>query len=66
VVRDTYQRGISAVAAPLFDHAGHVCAVITALGASGGFDPALEGVIATAVRREAEAASALLGAMPQR
>jgi DNA-binding IclR family transcriptional regulator len=66
VVRDTYQRGISAVAAPLFDHAGHVCAVITALGASGGFDPAIEGPIATAVRREAEAASALLGATPAR
>lgn len=66
VVRDTYQRGISAVAAPLFDHAGHVCAVITALGASGGFDPAIEGVIATAVRREAEAASALLGGTPAR
>lgn len=66
VVRDTYQRGISAVAAPLFDHAGHVCAVITALGASGGFDPALDGVIATALRREAAAASALLGAAPAR
>ncbi len=61
VVRDTYQRGISAVAAPLYDHAGHVCAVITALGASGGFDPSVDGDIATAVRREAEAASALLG-----
>lgn len=61
VVRDTYQRGISAVAAPLYDHVGHVCAVITALGASGGFDPSADGKIATAVRREAEAASALLG-----
>ncbi|AMM24437.1 IclR family transcriptional regulator [Variovorax sp. PAMC 28711] len=61
VVRDTYQRGISAIAAPLYDHAGHVCAVITALGASGGFDPSVDGEIATAVRREAQAASALLG-----
>jgi len=61
IVRDTYQRGISAVAAPLYDHAGHVCAVITALGASGGFDPSTDGQIATAVRREAEAASVLLG-----
>jgi len=61
VVRDTYQRGISAVAAPLYDHAGHVCAVITALGASGGFDPSVDGKIATAVRCEAEAASVLLG-----
>ncbi|MEJ8845743.1 IclR family transcriptional regulator [Variovorax rhizosphaerae] len=60
-VRDTYQRGISAVAAPVYDHAGHVCAVLTALGATGGFDPSVDGVIATAVRREAAAASALLG-----
>lgn len=61
VVRDTYQRGISAVAVPLYGHAGHVCAVITALGASGGFDPAIDGPIAIAVRHEANAISALLG-----
>ncbi len=60
-VRDTYQPGISAVAAPLFDHTGRVCAVLTALGASGGFDPSVDGEIAQAVRREAAAASALLG-----
>jgi len=60
-VRDTYLRGISAVAAPLHDYTGRVCAVLTALGASGGFDPAVDGPIATAVRREARAASALLG-----
>ncbi|MET0207588.1 MAG: IclR family transcriptional regulator, partial [Burkholderiaceae bacterium] len=60
--KDTYLRGISAVAAPLYDHAGHVCAVITALGASGGFDPSIDGPIAAAVRHEAGAASTLLGA----
>ncbi|TDP72832.1 IclR family transcriptional regulator [Roseateles toxinivorans] len=60
-VRDTYLRGISAVAAPLYDHAGRVCAVLTALGATGGFDPAADGVIATAVRNEARAASEQLG-----
>lgn len=61
VVRDTNLRGISAVAAPLYDYAGRVCAVITALGATGGFDPSADGEIAIAVRREAQAASALLG-----
>ncbi|MNT83497.1 hypothetical protein D3C72_2233760 [compost metagenome] len=62
IVRDTYLRGISAVAAPVYDYAGRVCAVITALGATGGFDPAIDGPIAIAVRREAKAAGALLGA----
>ncbi|RTQ37584.1 IclR family transcriptional regulator [Variovorax gossypii] len=61
-VKDTYLRGISAVAAPVYDYAGRVCAVITALGATGGFDPAIDGPIAAAVRREAKAASTLLGA----
>ena len=60
-VQDTYLRGISAVAAPVYDYTGRVCAVLTALGASGGFDPATDGPIAAAVRREAAAASALLG-----
>lgn len=60
-VRDTNLRGISAVAAPLFDHGGRLCAVLTALGASGGFDAALDGPVALALRREARAASALLG-----
>ena len=60
-VKDTYLRGISAVAAPVYDYAGRVCAVLTALGATGGFDPAIDGPIATAVRQEARAASAILG-----
>lgn len=60
-VRDTYLRGISAVSAPLFDHSGTLVAALTALGASGGFDPAEDGPIATALRREAQAVSALLG-----
>lgn len=61
VVRDTYLRGISAVSAPVHDYTGRVCAVLTALGATGGFDPAAGGPIAIEVRREAQAASALLG-----
>ncbi|MGJ7507115.1 IclR family transcriptional regulator [Variovorax sp. GT1P44] len=61
VVKDVYLRGISAVAAPVFDFTGRVCAVITALGASGGFDPSADGPIAAAVRREALATSTKLG-----
>ena len=38
IVRDTLLAGISAVAAPVFDARGHVAAVLTALGASNGFD----------------------------
>lgn len=52
------------MAAPVYDFTGRVCAVITALGASGGFDPSADGVIATAVLREAEATSAKLGHAP--
>ncbi len=60
-VKDTNLKGISAVSAPLFDHAGKVCAVLTALGATGGFDASPDGPIGEALRREAAAASALLG-----
>ena len=60
-VRDTNLKGISAVAAPVRDYTGRVCAVLTALGATGGFDAALDGPIANAVRDEAGTISALLG-----
>ncbi|RSF00645.1 IclR family transcriptional regulator [Achromobacter aegrifaciens] len=60
-VRDTNLKGISAVSAPLLDHNGRPCAALTALGATGGFDASADGPIAQAVRREAEAASVLLG-----
>ncbi len=60
-VRDTNLKGISAVSAPLFDHTGKLCAVLTALGATGGFDASPDGPIGMALRREAAAASALLG-----
>jgi len=61
VVRDTQLRGVSAVAAPIFDHTGRVSAVLTALGATGGFDPSADGPIARQVIREAQAISAALG-----
>ncbi len=53
--------GISAVAAPIRRHDGQVAAVLTALGASGGFDAAPDSRIATRVRQEADAISAALG-----
>lgn len=53
--------GISAVAAPIRQHTGQVAAVLTALGASGGFDPTPDGSIARRVRREAAAISQALG-----
>jgi DNA-binding IclR family transcriptional regulator len=53
--------GISAVAAPIRQHDGRVAAVLTALGASGGFDAAPNGRIAQRVMAEAGAISAALG-----
>lgn len=63
-VRDTNLKGISAVAAPVYNYDGRLAAVLTALGATGGFDASLDGEMAAAVRREAEAASAALGYRP--
>lgn len=60
-VRDTNLKGISAVSAPLRDYTGRVCAVVTALGATGGFDPSPDGPVGSALRREAAAISVLLG-----
>jgi len=60
-VTDTNLKGISAVSAPLFDYTGKLCAVLTALGATGGFDASPDGPNAQALRREAAEVSALLG-----
>lgn len=60
-VCDTNLKGISAVAAPILDYTGRTSAVLTALGATGGFDASVDGPIAAAVRHEAQAISALLG-----
>lgn len=60
-IRDVYLPGISAVAAPLRDARGEVRAVLTALGASGGFDPSPSGAIARALLDEAQACSRQLG-----
>lgn len=61
IVDGTLLKGISAVAAPIFDHTGHVSAVLTALGASGGFDSRPDGKIANLVVHEAKSISAALG-----
>jgi len=63
IARDSLLPGISAVAAPITDYSGRVVAVLTALGATGGFDPGLAGPIAPLVLREAAAISASLGAV---
>lgn len=63
-VRDTVLRGVSAVAAPVFDTAGHVPAVIVAIGVSDSFDVRPDGPNALALRRAASAVSQRLGYLP--
>lgn len=60
-VQDTLLRGISAVSAPIFDARGHVCAALTALGASQGFDIRADGSICLSVVQEAAVISAAMG-----
>jgi DNA-binding IclR family transcriptional regulator len=60
-IEDTLLKGISAVAAPIFDHTGKVCAVLTALGAASAFDTSAGGPVTVAVTREASDISAALG-----
>jgi DNA-binding IclR family transcriptional regulator len=64
IVNDTLLRGISAVSAPILDAGGHVAAVLTALGASNGFDTRPGGKICPMVVREAAAISAQMGFAP--
>ena len=61
IVRDTLLAGISAIAAPIYDARGHVCAVLTSLGASNGFDTRPGGKVCPSVMREASAISAAMG-----
>lgn len=63
-VHDSYLRGISAVAAPLIDHSGRTAAVITVLGASGGFDATVDGAAARLLGGEAAALSRAMGWRP--
>lgn len=61
IVRNTQAPGITAIAAPLRDHAERLCAVLTVMGMTDRVDPDPEGPVAQAVRHEARAASALMG-----
>lgn len=61
VVHDTMLRGISAVAAPIRDASGRTAAVLTALGASSGFDSRPDGPVCQAVAAEAAQISAAMG-----
>lgn len=63
-VHDTLLRGISAVAAPILDAHGRVAAVLTALGASSGFDTRPGGRICPQVVHEAAAISTAMGWSP--
>jgi len=53
--------GVNAFAAPVFDHAGHVALVITAMGPSGTFDARWSGPISEALRACASGVSKQLG-----
>ena len=55
-------RGVNAVAAPVFDHAGQMALAIVAVGPEGTFDVSWEGELARAVKRCADEASRKLGA----
>lgn len=61
IVNDTLLRGISAVSAPIFDARGQVCATLTALGASNGFDSRPGGAVCPAVMKEAAEISVAMG-----
>ena len=64
IVIDTLLRGISAVAAPIFDARGRVVAVLTALGASNGFDARPGGKVCPQVMHEAAIISHAMGFGP--
>lgn len=61
VVRDTNLQGISAIALPIFDFSEKLAAVITVLGATGGFEATPSGPVAQALLAESAAISQALG-----
>lgn len=60
-VRDTNLKGISAIAAPIHDFAGRLCAVLTVLGATGSFDTAPDGLPTVTLLAEAATVGRILG-----
>jgi len=53
--------GVSAMAAPVFDHTGAIVLAMTAIGPSGTFDTAWDGPVARALKENANAVSTRLG-----
>jgi DNA-binding IclR family transcriptional regulator len=56
--------GVSAMAAPVFDHTGAIVLAVTAIGSAGIFDTAWDGEIARALKACAGTVSQRLGATP--
>ncbi|WP_295977538.1 IclR family transcriptional regulator [uncultured Variovorax sp.] len=56
--------GVSAMAAPVFDHTGAIVLAVTAIGPAGIFDTAWDGPIARALKACADTVSQRLGAPP--
>ena len=54
--------GVSAMAAPVFDHTGSIVLAVTAIGPSGIFDTRWDGAVAQPLRACARAVSERLGA----
>jgi len=61
VVQDAMLRGISALAAPIFDATGKLCTTLATLGATGGFDLHPDGAICPALLHEARVISRAMG-----
>ena len=53
--------GVSAMAAPVFDHTGAIVLAMTAIGPSGTFDTDWDGPVAHALKESANAVSSRLG-----
>lgn len=60
-IKDTLLKGVSAISAPIFDHTGRICAVLTALNPASAFDIDPTGKNHLAVIGEAATISAALG-----
>lgn len=52
----------AAIAAPVFDYSGRICAVLTVAGGVGAFDDSLDGTVAKCLREQAAELSKALGA----